>query len=376
LVHIAPATTKEAGKRPLHVQRFGISDAGGMAAEARSRGACENVYFGPALMRTDLAKGKRGEEGDITAVLAIVLEEDGDTGKLVNPPFGIAPTFEIETSHTPTLNRHFHFVFDTPLSRQDAKALAILAHRKCGGDSGGKDICHVWRVPDTLNFPDRRKLARGRPEKPQPVRLIGGAGETVNIERFRAALEAMPDLYPDLKAGEGADWRKGGSKDRAAIIERLKPRLISKIHEEGKDRSAHCFSVLMALFDANLTDDEILIVATGTPFARKFDERGGLEEEISRSRARWNARKQISDGDAASSDEKKTQGMRLPSAGAYEAKDDGLFWTKETRDGDVRQRLTNFCAWIVGERIEDDGAERRCYWDIGPKFTAEQPNLP
>ena len=168
LAHIAPATTKEAGERPLHVQRFRINDAEGMAAEARSRGACENVYFGPALMRTDLAKGKRGKEGDITAVLAIVLEEDGDTGKLVTPPCGITPTFEIETSHTPTLNRHFHFVFDQPLSPQDAKALAILAHRKCGGDSGGKDISHVWRVPETLNFPDWRKLARGRPENLSP----------------------------------------------------------------------------------------------------------------------------------------------------------------------------------------------------------------
>ena len=314
LAHIVPATTKEAGKRPLHVQRFRINDAEGMAAEARSRGACENVYFGPALMRTDLAKRKRGEEGDITAVLAIVLEEDGDTGKLVIPPCGIAPTFEIETSHAPTLNRHFHFVFDQPLTPQDAKALALLAHRKCGGDSGGKDICHVWRVPETLNFPDWRKLARGRPETPQPIRLIGGTGEPINVDRFRAALEAMPDPYPELKAGESTDWRAGGSKDRAAIIERLKPRLISKMEGEGKDRSTHCFSVLMSLFDANLTDDEVLIVATGAPFARKFDERGDLEEEISRSRARWNAQKQHSDGqegDAASGDEKKTQAQKL-----------------------------------------------------------------
>ena len=120
----------------------------------------------------------------------------------------------------------------------------------------------------------------------------------------------------------------------------------------------------MALFDANLTDDEVLIVSAGAPFARKFDERGDLKEEIGRSRTRWNAQKQISDGDASSGDEKETQAVRLRSAGAYEAKDDGLFWTKETRDGDVRQRLTNFCAWIVGERIEDDGAERRSCLDI------------
>jgi len=126
----------------------------------------------------------------------------------------------------------------------------------------------------------------------------------------------MPDLYLDLKTGEGADWREGGSKDRAAIIERLKPRLISKVQEEGKDRSEHCFSVLMSLFDANLTDDETLIVATGAPFARKFDERGDLDVEICRSRARWAAEKLKGPADgqehgAEPSKEKKTQAQKL-----------------------------------------------------------------
>ena len=55
---------------------------------------------------------------------------------------------------------------------------------------------------------------------------------------------------------------------------------------------------------------------------------------------------------------------RLHKAGPYEATEHGLHWTKHTRDGSERQRLANFCAWITGERIEDDGAERRSLLDI------------
>ena len=53
--------------------------------------------------------------------------------------------------------------------------LADLAKRKCGGDSGVKDIDHVWRVPSTFNHPNKAKLARGRPKEPQAVELIDGS---------------------------------------------------------------------------------------------------------------------------------------------------------------------------------------------------------
>ncbi|MGA7325298.1 MAG: hypothetical protein WBX25_12615 [Rhodomicrobium sp.] len=282
-----PSKVKEAGKRPLNVQRFAIGASAAMAAEARGRARHANVYFGPALMRKGLKPGERGKETDIQAVLALILEEDADTGKFVTLPDGMTPTFEIETSHRPWQNRHFHWVFDRPLPAKKAKELALLAHRKCGGDTGGKDVTHVWRVPETLNHPDWRKIERGRPEEPQPVRLIGGTLEPVNVEELRAALEAMPDLYPELKPGDGAEWQAGGSEDVAGIMERLKAAVRNRIGQEGKDRSAHCFSTLLSLFEAGLTDAEALLVADKAPFAAKFWERGDLDNEISRVRLQW-----------------------------------------------------------------------------------------
>ncbi len=285
LTCITPAKTKGADGT-VSPQRFLIGDVAGMAAEAKARGALCNVYFGPALMRRDLAKG-RGKEADIVAVLSIVIEEDADTGKKVTLPSGVSPSFVVMSSGNPTLNRHFHFVFEKALAPKDAKELAELMHRKCGGDHGGKDIAHIWRVPETLNFPGWQKIERGRPETPQMVELIDGTGKPVSIEALRAALQSMPDLHAETKASGGTDWKGGGSNDRDAILKRLSIEVRAMINEEGQDRSAHCFAVMLSLFDAKLTDDEVLIVATGAIFARKFDERGDLDEEIWRARAKW-----------------------------------------------------------------------------------------
>ena len=200
-----PAKTAKS-KGANTVQRFRIGDAGAMAAEAVGRSRTFNSYFGPALMRNDLARGKRGEERDIVAVLALVLEEDADTNKYLLLPPEIEPTFEVRTGRTGVRNRHCHFVFDRPLPPQEAKELAALAYRKYGGDTCGGDITHVWRVPDTLNHPDWRKLARGRPPEPQAVRLTGGTGEFINVEALRAALEAMPDLHRPERAETAGQW--------------------------------------------------------------------------------------------------------------------------------------------------------------------------
>ena len=145
-----------------------------MAVEAHARGTHQNVYFDPAVRRTDLKKGDRGGLADIVAPLSLMLEEDADVDKLVTLPAGIEPSFTVETSGRPTRNHHFHFIFDRLVPREEAQELAELAFRKCGGDVGGKDISHSWRVPGTCNFPNWKKLQRGRPSSPQEVRIVGG----------------------------------------------------------------------------------------------------------------------------------------------------------------------------------------------------------
>jgi putative DNA primase/helicase len=291
LTCIEPAR-QEGAKDSVNPYKFDIGDVKKMADEARDRGASSNVYFGPALMRRNLPRGNRGGKLDARAVLAVVLDDDGDSGNRATLPPGIQPSFIVRSSSVPAINNHVHFVFRRPLQPSEAMELAELAYRKCGGDHGSKDIAHVWRVPETLNFPNLTKVEkRGRPKEPQPVELVGGTGTFVDVDAFRAALEKMPDAKPakaakpKCDAGE-AEWRSGGSKDRDEILKRLSSAVQAKMNEEGEgDRSKHCFSVMLGLFTAGLTDDEVRIAADGAPFARKFEDR--LDEEIRRARAKW-----------------------------------------------------------------------------------------
>ena len=189
---ITPAKTKGASDPKPLVQKFAIGHVKEMADEARARGAFSNVYFGPALMRSNLPAGQRGKEADIVAVLSVVIDEDADTGKIVTLPTGVDPSFVVMTSSDPKLNRHFHFVFDKPLPPAEAKALAELVYRKCGGDNCSKDMTHIWRAPQTLNCPDWRKIERGRPETPQLVELIGGTEKPSMSRRCEPRLRPCP----------------------------------------------------------------------------------------------------------------------------------------------------------------------------------------
>lgn len=56
--------------------------------------------------------------------------------------------------------------------------------------------------------------------------------------------------------------------------------------------------------------------------------------------------------------------QRLRESGPYEVSTGGLYWNRETRTGNFRQRIANFAAWIVAERIEDDGVGQRSFFDI------------
>jgi Protein of unknown function (DUF3631) len=271
-------------------QQFAIGDVDSMAKEAVARSAYGNVYFAPTLLRRDLPQGKRGEFKDITVVLGLAIDDDGDTGKRAILPPTIRPSIEVTTCQRPTVNRQPHFVFSRPLPPNEAGALAELLHRKCGGDHGTKDVAHVWRLPKTLNFPNAAKIARGRPSEPQPVDLTGGS---IDPDELRRALEMMPDMRPPHAARTNGDARSysGSSRDRDEITARL-PGWVTDLIEtevvEGEgDRSAHSYRTMLELMDHGLTDDEIRILATDAAFARKFAARGDIDAEIGRVRARW-----------------------------------------------------------------------------------------
>ena len=291
-------------KSKAYPQKIRIGDVAGMASEAVARGETANVYFAPAVIRKDIGRGARGKAADIVAQLELVIDDDRDTGKPASLP-PIEPTAIVETCREPVINQHIHFVFCRPLLPAEAKELAELLYRKCGGDTGTKDIDHVWRVPGTLNRPTPTKLARGRPEEPQAVRLVGGTMQPVDPDELRRALQSMPDITLaaakpkkraaklDGPAAEASPQDAGGSA--AELIKSLPKKLLKAIRTEPtEDRSGYSYRVMCQLFERGLSPADVAKIAldTASLFARKYVDREDLDAEISRVFASWNAAKE------------------------------------------------------------------------------------
>ena len=272
-------------------QKFAIGDAQIMADEAMARGQDANAYFGPAVMRSDIAK--RGTKQDIVAVAGVVIDADADTGKHVVLPPGIDPTFVVTTSQVPAINKHFHFVFPRALTPQEGEKLAELLHQKCGGDSGTADIVHIWRLPGTKNIPTKTKLGRGRPKEPQPVELTGGSGEAVDPDALRKALLAMPDHPSRKPSGNGHDRAHNRAREHTAddwqmammILPESVRFMITSPPTPGTNRSALAASVITTLVKLKWSEANIAAVIRAHPQgigARYLEAKNDLEADIRR----------------------------------------------------------------------------------------------
>ena len=242
-----------------------------------------NVYMPLHVVRRGLLGNARGTKDDIVAVLGLVADRDSDTGKAGEFPF--EPSFEIETSPG---NFQPAIIFDRPLERKEAEPLAKALQKATGGDFGTGDIAHVWRVPGTLNWPNARKLERGRSPDPAPVRLSRPwCGAILSIDVIRATLS---DWTKSEESGATESMIDGESDDPKAILAKLPPKTrfdLQAIPPPDIDRSPHCMRVLKSMMHAGLTDYEIEIVtaeyAEGL-FARYHDEGKDLRAEIRRVR--------------------------------------------------------------------------------------------
>ena len=270
------------GNGRVSVDEFAIGDVDGMGAETLTLALTRNVYMPPAVLRHGLEPGKRGTKQDTVAVLGLVIDDDRDTGRVCRLPVGVDPSCVVTTSTSPDVNRHVHFVFTLPLFALQAAPLAELLLRKCGGDTGTRDISHVWRLPGTLNHPSQAKIKRGRPVEPQDVRLAAGSFHRIDPGHLRRALEDMPNFCIGSLTP-----RNPTAANRQRLVDGLPGRLKQQIDHEGDgDRSAHSFRVMRALMDQGLTDEDVRVLADAAPFARKFAERGDLDAEIARIRSK------------------------------------------------------------------------------------------
>lgn len=248
---------------PGAVTHHTVGDVDGMVDAVMAHAATPNanVFTGLQVMRKGLGRGKRGGEGDIVAMLGLVVDLDADTGKAGEMP--IDPNMVLETSPG---NYQPFILFDRALSPTEAKPLAAALKRATGSDHGTADISHVWRVPGTLNWPNRKKLERGRSTEPLAVGVdLAWDGSLTNVDELRSALalwSSAPTGHSMVTMGELPSVEGLELSDRAAEM--------LAANDVG-DRSAWASKLVEQLAFDGLTAEQAcaaFLAATGNWFDR------------------------------------------------------------------------------------------------------------
>ncbi|MGO7750470.1 DUF3987 domain-containing protein [Rhizobium ruizarguesonis] len=248
---------------PGAVTHHAIGDVDGMvdAIMAHASTPHANVFTGLQVMRKGLARGKRGREADIVAVLGLVVDLDADTGKAGQMP--VEPNAVLETSGG---NFQPFVLFDRAISPAEAKPLAAALKRATGSDHGTADIAHVWRIPGTLNWPNKKKLERGR--SPEPISVVvdlAWDGALTSVDDLRATLDpwaTAPASHSSVTIGDLPSIEGVELSTRAAEM--------LAANDVG-DRSEHAARVVEQLAFDGLTAEQAcaaFLSATGNWFER------------------------------------------------------------------------------------------------------------
>jgi hypothetical protein len=281
-----PATRRKISS----VERFSIGGVDSMvdAITAKEPIPHLNVYAPWHIMRHGLTGNERGGLRDLRAILALPVDLDSDTGKVGALP--LEAPYVLETSED---NYQPFYLLAQALSPEEAQPIAEGLQVATGSDHGTKDLAHVWRVPGTLNWPNRKKLERGRSPDPQPVRVSKPwVGELIVPEKLEKAVAAYRkpanDKTKDHDAGGGA-----GSEPFMALPASLK-KLIASPPLPDEDRSAVAASVIFGLMHQGWNDAQIAEVIQANPqgVGARYIQGSDLEADTKRLRIKFNEKRE------------------------------------------------------------------------------------
>ena len=160
------------------IQGFALGDSSAMAAQAMAwaKEPGRNVYLAMAIYPSGLGGNRRGRAAEALGVFGLGADLDHDKGcKVRIEDLPLPPTIVISSSRDPADNFNLLWLFNSLITVEEARPLArALADLVGDTDGGTADPAHVWRVPGTLNWPKKTKVARGRPLVPQLVRVDRG----------------------------------------------------------------------------------------------------------------------------------------------------------------------------------------------------------
>jgi hypothetical protein len=194
---------------PPKIRHFEIGNADGMTAAIvkLSQERHRNVYAAMAVFKKDLMPGRKGEEADVIGALGLVGDFDDADAARWDERLPLSPSYIIESSSGRF--QTFHLLAEpAPLDR--VKPVAARLKNYAGCDHGTADLSHVWRIPGTLNWPNAKKVAEGRPRDPQLARIARECNGA--RERLEDIAAALPEIEPAAKSN-GADPNSGHDFD-------------------------------------------------------------------------------------------------------------------------------------------------------------------
>ena len=290
------AFTRIDANNKTHTERFAIGDVDHMtdAIIGWSTHPEVNIYASYAIFRKDLPPEAAGGEADVRAVLALVCDLDSDKGKKAVGLDGlpVEPPYVVETSAD---NFHAVYPLGRALSPKDAKRVAVALSDAIGGDSGTKDVSHLWRIPGTLNWPTARKLGRGRPKTPQLATIKSPwTGNTVDPDDLREAVKgfAKTNSGPSSTGSSSgsSSGSTGSSTETFDDLPAYLKKLIAGSAYPGEDRSETVGSVVFRLFQRGWSDDAVQALFEEYPNGIGERYAGGktdLRKEIERLREKF-----------------------------------------------------------------------------------------
>jgi hypothetical protein len=244
----------------MYASAFSVGDVEPMVeAAVIDAEAGKNVYAECRTVRACRPQ-ERGKAHATLGVFALVIDHDADRDR-AGRVYGAA-SLTVETS--PPNNSHQWFFFRHALTADAAKAVGDTIRKASGADTCTGVVTGCYRVAGTPNYPDVRKVMRGRTVT--PTRLIGITDKLWTPNELIAAF-----TKPRLR--------------RSTLVE-LK---VSRVATPAMDRSAQFQSAIHAAVAAGMTPDGLEALMRQHPqgCAQKYLEDGDrLHAEIMRSWAK------------------------------------------------------------------------------------------
>jgi hypothetical protein len=253
---------------------YNIGDVEHMAVDALVDSEVgKNVFIEPRLVRPGRPAERRGDLLTTLAVFASVA--DGDCDK--NQPF-TAPIPASAVVQTSERNEHSWFFLSRAVGYDDAQELGRLMRQSAGGDGCSGNCVQPFRVAGTINYPNRKKVARGRTPVATSIKYI--TNRIYSITELRAYFSTHHEQGHHFH-GDQLHHGHDGHGAVAAQSPRYSRGMAKAIlaAEPGTDRSARFMAAAIHAVNGGLTADQFEALALQYPngCARKYHDRLRLE---------------------------------------------------------------------------------------------------